>query len=69
MNRIGLPHFVQYKVLRFWQVGLSNPPHLVRIKQGIDFMNSLAVKGDALIHGPNLVAWPMGSERRNHRLF
>lgn len=69
MGRIDPPQFVQYKVLRFWQVGQSNPPHLVRIKQGTDFLSSLAVKGDALIHWLNLVAWPVGSERRNHRLF
>ena len=61
-------NFLQYKVLRFWQVGQYSPPHLVRIKREARFGGSLAANGDALIHGPNLVAWPVGSEWRNHRL-
>jgi hypothetical protein len=61
-------NLLQYKVLRFWQVGQYSPPHLVRIKREARFGGSLAANGDALIHGPNLVAWPVGSEWRNHRL-
>jgi hypothetical protein len=52
------------KVLRFWQKGRSSSPRLVRINSGFLSGNSLAVKGDALIHGPCLVARSVGSEWR-----
>jgi hypothetical protein len=54
------------KVLRFFQAGHCNPPRLIRISRNLPVGSVLAVKGDVLIHGPNVVAWPMGSERRNH---
>ena len=41
------------------------PSRLARINRGASRC-SLAVKGDALIYGPNLVAWSVVSERRNH---
>ena len=56
------------KVLRFLQAGINNPPRLFRINRNLPFGSFLAVKGEVLIHGPNLVAWPVGSERRNHHL-
>jgi len=55
------------KVLRFLQAGISNPPRLFRINRDLPFGSFLAVKGEALIHGPYLVAWSVGSERRNLR--
>lgn len=59
------------KVLRFWQKGRSNSFFLFRISSGFLHRNSLAVavKGDVLIHGPSLVARPVGSEWRNRRPF
>ena len=56
--------FLIQKVLRFWQKGRSSSPRLVRISSGFLSGNSLAVKGDALIHGPCLVARSVGSEWR-----
>jgi hypothetical protein len=56
------------KVLRFWQAGRSTPPRLLRINRGLSNESTLAVKGEALNHGLHLVAWPVGSERRNHHL-
>ena len=60
--------FLFNKVLRFWQKGQRSSPRLVRISSGLLVGSSLAAKGDALIHGPTLVARPVGSEWRNHHL-
>ena len=57
--------FSNLKVLRFFQAGHCNPPRLIRINRNLPVGSILAVKGDVLIHGPNVVAWPMGSEGRN----
>jgi hypothetical protein len=57
----------KYKVLRILQAGQFNPPHLTRINKD-SLRSALAVKGDVLIHGPNLVALSVGSERRNQHL-
>jgi hypothetical protein len=61
--------FLIQKVLRFWQKGRSSSPRLARINSGFLSGNSLAAKGDTLIHGPHLVAQSVGSEWRNHHLF
>jgi hypothetical protein len=60
--------FSIHKVLRFSQAGHFIPSRLFRINRGFSKGNSLAVKGDVLIHGPYLVAQSVGSEWRNHRL-
>ena len=57
------------KVLRFCNKGRSSSPHLIRINSDFLSRNSLAVKGDALIHGPSLVARPVGSEWRTRRPY
>jgi hypothetical protein len=57
-----------YKVLRFVQAGQITPSRLFRINRDYPVGNSLAVNGDVLIHGPRLVAQPVGSEWRNHHL-
>jgi hypothetical protein len=57
--------FLKYKVLRISPAGQFIPSRLARINRDASRC-SLAVKGDALIHGPNLVAWSVVSERRNH---
>ncbi len=57
------------KVLRFWQKGRSSSPRLDRLSSGFLFGNSLAAKGDALIHGPTLVARPVGSEWRTRHPY
>jgi hypothetical protein len=56
-------------VLRFWQKGRSSSPQLARISSDFLSGNSLAAKGDALIHGPCLVARPVGSEWRTRRPY
>jgi len=56
------------QVLRFFQAGQNNPSRLIRINRVLLFGSTLAVKGEALIHGPYLVAWSVGSERRNLHL-
>ena len=61
--------FLIQKVLRFWQVGRRSSHRLLRINSDSHFGNSLAVKGDALIHGPCLVARPVGSEWRTRRPY
>jgi hypothetical protein len=63
-----LPGVLFNKVLRFWQKGQRSSPQLVRISSGLLFGGSLVVKGDALIHGPTLVARPVGSEWRTRHL-
>ena len=55
------------KVLRFCRKGRSSSPQLARINSGFLSGKSLAAKGDALIHGPCLVARPVGSEWRTRR--
>jgi len=55
------------KVLRFRRKGHCSSPRSVRISSGLPFGSLLAVKGDALIHGPHLVARPVGSEWRTRR--
>jgi hypothetical protein len=57
--------FQKYQVLRIVPAGQFIPSRLARINRDTS-RRSLAVKGDALIHGPNLVAWSVVSERRNH---
>jgi hypothetical protein len=61
--------FLIYKVLRFSQAGHFNPSRLFRINRDFRFWNSLVVKGGALIHRSYLVAWPVGSEWRNHHPY
>ena len=58
-----------YKVLWFWRTGYCNSFDQTRISRDLPFGSSLAVKGDALIHGPCLVARPVRSEWRNHRPY
>jgi hypothetical protein len=60
---------LMHKVLRFLQAGQFTPSRLFRINGGFSSGNSLAVKGDVLIHGPHLVAQSVGSEWRNHHLL
>ena len=57
------------KVLRFCKKGRSSSPQLTRINSDFLSRNSLAVKGDALIHGPSLVARSVGSEWRTRRPY
>jgi len=61
--------FLIQKVLRFCQKGRSSSSQMTRISSGFLSGNSLAVKGDALIHGPSLVARPVGSEWRTRRPY
>ena len=60
---------LKQKVLRFCQKGRSSSPQLARINSGFLSGKSLAAKGDALIHGPCLVARPVGSEWRTRRPY
>jgi hypothetical protein len=61
-------------VLRPMRAGLS--ASLVRTKRGLVTLPgsnwgskvALGSMGDVSIHGPHLVAWPVGSEWRNRRL-
>ena len=57
------------KVLRLWRGGLRSSPQLVRINSALLHRSSLAVKGDALIHGPSLAARPVGSDWRTRRPY
>ncbi len=61
-------NFLKYRVLRAAQARHQGSPYVGRINRDIQVRSSLVVKGDALIHGLCLVAWPVGSERRIHRL-
>jgi hypothetical protein len=61
--------FLIQKLLRFCQKWRSSSPQSTRISSGFLSGNSLAVKGDALIHGPSLVARPVGSEWRTRRPY
>lgn len=61
--------FLLYKVLRFLQAGHCIPPRLIRVNRQLRIKSYLAAKGGVLIRGLNLVAWPAGSERRNHPLY
>jgi hypothetical protein len=61
--------FLIQKVLRFCKKGRSSSPQLARINSGFLFGNSLAAKGDTLIHGPHLVAQSVGSEWRTQRPY
>ena len=67
-NSAILIDFLIHKVLRFLQAGHFNPSRRFRFSRDFPIGNSLAVKGDVLIHGPYLVAQSVGSEWRNHRL-
>lgn len=58
---------LKYKVLRIQQKGRFTSTQWVRISSEFHSRNSLAVKGDALNHGPHLVARPVGSEWRTRR--
>jgi len=61
----------QYKVLRKWGTGAMAHLTSTASEGSTSVRNALAVAvavtGDALIHGPHLVAQSVGSERRNHR--
>ena len=57
------------KVLRFCKKGRTSSPQLTRISSGFLSGNLLAVKGDALIRGPRLVARSVGSEWRTRRPY
>ncbi len=59
--------FLFQEVLRLWNDGCSSSPLPVRISRDFPLGNPLAVKGDALIHGPSLVARSVGSEWRTRR--
>jgi len=61
--------FLIQKLLRFRRKGRSSSPQRARINSGFLSGNSLAAKGDTLIHGPHLVAQSVGSEWRNHHLL
>ena len=61
--------FLIQKVLRFCKKGRSSSPQPSRISSDFLSGNLLAVKGDALIHGPSLVARPVGSEWRTRRPY
>jgi hypothetical protein len=63
----GHSSILNQKVLRSLQLARRGSLQLSRISS--DFLSgiSLAVKGDALIHGPRLVARPVGSEWRTRR--
>ena len=56
-----------HKVLRFWQAGHCSSPRLARSNRDLPHGSDLAVKGDALIHRPCLVAGLVGSEWRTRR--
>jgi hypothetical protein len=56
-----------HKVLRFWQAGHCSSPRLTRSNRDLSHGRDLAVKGDALIHRPCLVAGLVGSEWRTRR--
>ena len=56
------------KVLRNGGAGFFQPVRQLRINGEFPYGSSSAVKGDAVIHGPRLVAQPVGSEWRIHRL-
>lgn len=58
-----------YKVLRFWLTRRCSSPLLDRINGDLPYGTSLAVGGDALIHGPSLVARSVGSEWRTRRPY
>jgi hypothetical protein len=55
------------KVLRFRQAGHCSSPRLTRSNRDLSHGRDLAVKGDALIHRPCLVAGLVGSEWRTRR--
>jgi hypothetical protein len=57
----------QHKVLRTWVTGFHNRVAQVRTSNEHESDFSLAVKGDALIHGPNMAARPVGSDWRTRR--
>ncbi len=56
-----------HKVLWFYKTGQCSKPRVDHISSEFPPGTSLAVKGDALIHGPSLVARPVGSEWRTRR--
>jgi len=63
-SRTSLPNlFQKNKMLRFRQGGL-NPSWPARTNLDISAEIVRAVKGDALIHGPNMAARPVGSDWR-----
>jgi hypothetical protein len=57
-----------YQVLRFLRTGPRVSPRPIRTNRDLQVGTSLVLEGDVLIHGPFLVAWPVGSEWRIHRL-
>lgn len=64
------PNFSQYQVWRKWGTTAqadSNPSASKRVSSRRADL-AVAVQGDALIHGPRLVAQSVGSEWRIHRL-
>ena len=58
--------FQKYKMLRTRRQGL-NPSSSTRTNLDISAEIVRAVKGDALIHGPNMAARPVGSDWRTRR--
>ena len=57
------------KVLRLCQTGLRSSSRPNRINGDIPIGRPLATKGEAMIHGPHLVARPVGSEWRTRRPY
>ena len=58
--------FQKYKMLRYRRLDF-NPPPSIRTNLDISAEIVRAVKGDALIHGPNMAARPVGSDWRTRR--
>lgn len=54
-----------HKVLRLSHTGYGDVPRREHFNGGLFSELSLAVRGEALIHGPSLVARPVGSQWRN----
>ena len=63
-SRLNIWH---HKVLCLPRTGYGDVPQGEHINGGPFFEGSLAAKGEALIHGPSLVARPVGSEWRTRR--
>jgi hypothetical protein len=59
--------FLMYKVLRLWKDRFHSLSLQSCTNRDFPWGNALAVQGDALIHGPTLVARPVGSEWRTRR--
>jgi hypothetical protein len=62
-----LSNFLHHKVLRLSHTGFGDATRREHISGGPFSQGSLSVRGEALIHGPSLVARPVGSEWRTRR--